>query len=231
MLFCVLGYFLCGIITKRRGISLKLLLIGEEYIFASISSIVIFLTLSFPVALLAWLIIYFLMNFIFRNNLKLISCIAYFEQNRTALSSRQLRLLSQLTPCVTSTYITSWTKDFRRLRKECLIKLDGDIHIDRLKFKCRILPFSVFASCIPGMSVALLTYGNLVESSDSFLMLLLENYAILSCVLCALYVLLYFSLVGNAFHYVYGHIKLFKIIFAVFSVIMYVGVTAISMNV
>ena len=61
-------------------------------------------------------------------------------------------------------------------------------------------------------------------------MLLLENYAILSCVLFALYVLLYFAVVGNIFHYMYERKRLFKILFSVFSVIMYVGVTAISMN-
>ena len=142
LLFCVLLYFLVGIITKRHGISLKLLLIGEEYIFATVSSIIIFLTLSLPAALAAWIFICFLMNFIFRNNQRLISCIDYCEHNKTALSRRQLKFFSQFTPCVTSAHITSWVKDFRRLRRDALYELDSDTHIKNLKFKCKILPFS-----------------------------------------------------------------------------------------
>lgn len=230
LLLCVLVYFLVGKITKKYGISLKLLLIGEQYIVALISSVVIFLTFSFPVAIAIWFLIYFLMNFIFRNNRRIISCIVYCEQNKAVLNRQQLSLFLQLNPCVLSTYITLWIKDFRRLRRKVLYKLDSDIHINHLKYKCKILPFSFFASGIIGISVALLTYGNLVENSDAFLILLLENYTILSCALFALYVLLYFSLVGNVFHYMYGHKRLFKILFAIFSMIMYVGVTAVSMN-
>lgn len=64
LLLCVLGYFLVGLIIKRHGISLKLLLIGEEYIFASIGSIVIFLTLLFPVAFYVWGLTFVLMHFV-----------------------------------------------------------------------------------------------------------------------------------------------------------------------
>ena len=62
-------------------------------------------------------------------------------------------------------------------------------------------------------------------------MLLLENYVILSSVLFILYIILYFSLICNIFHYMYSQKKLFNILYGVFSLIMYVGVTAISMNV
>lgn len=230
LLLYVLVYFLVGIIIKRHGISLKQLLIGEVYTFSLIGSMVIFLTLSFPVALAAWLLICFLMNFIFRNNRRLISCIVYCEQNRTKLSRQQLKMLLQLNPCVTSKHIALWIKDFHRLRREVLNKLDSNIHINRLKFKCKILTVSFFVSGIVGIFVTLLAYGNLIENNNCLLMIVLENYAILLCILCILYILLYFSLVGNILHYMYGRKRLFKILFAIFSTIMYIVVTAISMN-
>ena len=230
LLLCVSGYFLVGKITKKYGISLKLLLIGEEYIVALISSIVIFLVLSFPIALIVWLIVIFLINYFFKNNRRLVSYIIYCEQNKKALTSRQLRLLSQLNPCLKSTSIILWIKVFQHLRRGALCKIDRGVHINHIKYKCRAFPFSIFTTGVIGISLSLLTYGRIDENSSSFLMLLLQNYAILSGILFVLYTLLYFSLVGNIFHYMYGHKRLFKFIFAVFSVLMYVAVTAISMN-
>lgn len=230
MLLCALLYFIVGVIIKIHGIPLKLLLIGEECVFATVSSIIIFLTFSLPAALAVWLLICFLMYFIFRNNRRLISCIVYYEQNKAALSSRQLRMFSKLNPCVTSTHITSWIKDFQRLRREMLYKLESDAHSNRLKQKRKILPFSFFASGTLGLFVTLFTYGDLIDHSNSFLILLLENYTLLSCVLYVLYWLFYFSSVANRFHTMYGHKRLFMILFAAFSILMYVGVTVISMN-
>ncbi len=230
LVLSLLIYSFIGIRTKKYGISLKILLIAEEYIFAAISSIIIFMIFSFPVALAVWFLLYFLMNFIFRNHRRIISCIIYCEQNMTALTSQQMKLFLQLNPCVKSSNIASWTKEFCRLRKEVLYKLDNNIYVKHLNFKCKMLPFSILASGMIGIWMALLTYGNLVENGNSFLLLLLENYAILSGVLLALYVLLYLSLVGNVLHYMWGQKRLFKIIFAIFSIIMYIGVTVISMN-
>lgn len=231
LLFCCgLVYCLVGVIIRQYGISLKLLLLGEEYIFALISSVLIFLIFSFPIALLVWIIVCFLMNCFFKNNRRLENCIVYFEQNKNVITSRQLKLLSQLNPYLTSARIALWIKDFQHLRKEALYKIDCGAHVNSFKHKQRIFPLSIFATGTIGITVSLLTYGHLVENSNLFLMLLLENYAILSCVLLSLYIFLYFSLVGNIFHYMYGHKRLFKIIFGVFSLIMYVSVTLISIG-
>ena len=230
LFLCVLIYFLVGAIIKRYGISFKLLLIGEEYMFALLSSVVIFLTLSFPIALATWFIVFFLMSYIFRDNQRIISYFAHCELNKNMLNRRQLRLYSQSNSNLSSTRITLWIKDFYCLRRRTLYNLNSDIHTNHSKHKCKILPFSLFASGTIGISVSLLTYGCLVENSSLFLMNVLENYAILSCVLVVLYMLLYFALVGNIYHYMYGHKRLFKIMFGVFSIIMYVGVTVISMN-
>ena len=60
LVLSLLIYFFIGIRTKKYGISLKILLIAEEYIFAAISSIIIFMIFSFPVALAVWFLLYFL---------------------------------------------------------------------------------------------------------------------------------------------------------------------------
>lgn len=220
LLLCVLGYFLVGLIIKRHGISLKLLLIGEEYIFASIGSIVIFLTLLFPVAFYVWGLTFVLMHFVFGSNNRIISYIDRCDRNKISINSRQLN------PYLTCERITSWVQDFRHLRR----KVCGEISIKNSKSKCGIMPFPIFASGTIGISAAFFAYGCLFENCDSFLARLLENYASLSCVLCVLYVLLYLSTAGNVFHHMYGYKRLFKILFAVFSIIMYVGITMISMN-
>ena len=230
ILICIFAYFLIGVIIKKYGIYMKLLLIGEEYVFSLISSILIFLTLSFLMALTIWLIVFFLMNCFFRKNQRIINCIVYCEQHKNTFTERQLRLMLQLNPCLKSAGLILWIKDFRRLRREVLYKIDNNIYINLSKFKYKPLPFSVFGLSTIGIFGAFLTYGHLIENTNSFMMLLLENYSILSCVLFVLYWLLYFSMVNNIFHYMYGYKKLFKVIFFVFSVIMYVCVTVISMN-
>lgn len=61
-------------------------------------------------------------------------------------------------------------------------------------------------------------------------MVLIENYTILSSCLVILYLLLYVGFVKNVFHYMYGRIRLYKILFGVFSALMYIVVTMISLN-
>lgn len=172
LVLCVSGCFITKVIIKRRGVSLKFLLRGEQYVFASLSSVLIFLIFSFPAALAAWILFFLLMNF---------ACDEMFKTH---------------------------TKSGRRM-----------------------LPFSIFASGTIGIAAAFFTYDGLFESYDSLLTRLTENCALLSCVLFPLYLLLYFSTAGNFFHYMHGHKRLFKILFAAFSVIMYVCVTLIAMNV
>ena len=230
IILLALIYFIVGRITEKRGIYLKYLIIGKGYIFSVISSIMIFLTISFPLVLVVWFLLYFLANLVFKNDRKILSFINYYEQNKTALTSRQMRTFSKLNLYVTSTSFSSWIKSFYHLRRELLNKLNSDVDIAHLNLKCQIFPLPFFVSGIIGLFASLLTYGNLVENSNSFFMVLLENYAILSIVLLFLYVLLYFSLVGNVFHRMYGKKRLFKILFALFSIFMFVGVTAISMN-
>lgn len=224
-------YFLVGAIIRKCGISLKLLLIGEEYIFALVSSVIIFLTFSFPIALVIWLTVCLLANYLFKNNRRIVCYIVHLEQNKNALTNRELKLLSQLNPYLTSVRMVLWIKDFQRLRKESLYKIDCNDHTNHFRNKCKKYLFSFLATGAIGIMASLLIYGHLVENSSSFLMLLLENYAILSCVLLTLYALLYFSLVGNIFHYMYNHKRLFQIMFGVFSLIMYVVVTVISINI
>ena len=227
LLFCALVYFLVGTVTKRKGISLKLLLMGEEYLFAAICSIVIFLAFSFPVALAAWLLMYFLMGFIFEKNQRILSKITHCERNKTANEKHQPSLVSQLNPYVTSISIASWIHDLRRTRRYVL---SSPPLVDCSNFRYEILPFSFFATGTIGASTALLIYKNLVDHCDSFWMLLLENYASLAFILFPLYIFLYAYFVGNIFHYMHGQKGLFKILFAAFSIIMYIGVTAISLN-
>lgn len=89
----------------------------------------------------------------------------------------------------------------------------------------------IFASGTLGLFVTLFTYGDLIDHSDFFPMLMLENYAVLSCVLYVLYWLLYILVANTNGRPLYGDKKLFRILFAVFSLFMYVGVTAICMNI
>jgi len=226
----VLGYLIIGIIVKTRGISLKLILRGEEYVFAAISSIVIFLTFSFPIALGLWILIYFIMGILFKNDQKIIRSIEDLEQSIYEkihdLNVDQLESLGKKIPYVYSPHIILWINDFQLSRRAALISS----HTSFLKSKFKPLPFSFFSTGVVGISIALLTYGNLVDYSNSFPMLLLENYAVLSCVLAVMYVVLYISTVKNIYNYAHGNKKLFNIIFAVFSVIMCVGVAMISLN-
>lgn len=230
LFICVLVYLFVGIIIRKCGVYLKQLLVGEEYMFALISSVVIFLIFSFPIALLVWIIICFSMNYFFKNNRRLVSYIDYFEQNKNVITNHQYRLLSQLNPCLSSGVIIFWIKDFQHLKHKTMCKMDTVPQISHFKYKHSIFPFSIFAAGTIGIFVSLLTYGYLVEDNSSNLMLLLENYAILSCVLFVLYHILYLYIVGNIFHNMYGQKRLFKIIFIVFSIFMYICVSVISIN-
>lgn len=124
----------------------------------------------------------------------------------------------------------SWIKNFRYERANRSYKVDNDTDINSLKIKCKILPSIFFYSEVYGIFVVSIIYGTLVGEHNCFLLRLLENYAILSGIMYPLYFLMYFSLAGNTFHYMYGRKKLFKIIFTAFSLIVYVIVAAISMN-
>lgn len=195
--------------------SLKGLLIGEEHLFAALSSIVIFLSFSFKIALVIWIITYLIMCFLFRNNHGVIRYINDLKKNILHVSSTRISL---------------WVKDFWALRKEVLNKIDRDAHTNPSKFKFNLSPFSVFQTGMIGVFMALLTYENLVDNSGSFTSILLENYAVLLCVLSVLNVIFYLGTVKNIFHMLYGNKTLFRILFFIFSVIMFVAATMISMN-
>ena len=153
---CISGYFLLGLILKKQEMSLKGLLIGEEHLFAALSSIVIFLSFSFKIALVIWIFTYLIMCFLFRNNHRIIRYINDLEKNilHKSTSTKQIISLSQTIPYVSSARITLWVKDFWALRKEVLNKIDRDAHTNPSKFKFNLSPFFSFPNrnnwCIYG---------------------------------------------------------------------------------
>ena len=159
------------------------------------------------------------MCFLFRNNHRVIRYINNLKKNKLYMSMN-----------VSSTRISLWVKDFWALRKEVLNKIDRDAHTKPSKFKFNLSPFSVFQTGTIGVFTALLTYENLVDNSGSFASILLENYAVLLCVLSVLDVILYLCTVKSILSKLYDKKTLFRILFFIFSVIMFVAATMISMN-
>lgn len=229
-LLCIFIYFLAGILAKRQRLTLKIFLIGKEYFLNIISAIFIFLVFSFPVAMVVWVFIKVLMDCFFRRERMLVNCIKYYENNKKDLKQKEVRFLSQLNPCVTPKYVISWINDVKDVQRRMLQKIDENIRIKSLNIKQKFLLTPIFSTTIIVVFIDLLIYGKLFENYNCFLLLLLENYVILLGVLYTLYWLMYFSIVANVFHIMYGYRRLFKIIFAIFSVIMFIVVTAISFN-
>lgn len=227
LLFCVSVYLVIGVITSKKGICLKSLLIGEEYVVALIISVVNFSVFSFPLALIVWVIVFWLMHYFLRDNRRIISYIVHYEQNKNMFNHKQMKLFSQLNPNVVSPGAILWMKTFRHFKRDVLRLIDS---IDSPKIKSRTLPISVFALGTMGIFAVLCADGYLIENTNSSVMMLIENYTILSSCLVILYLLLYMVFVKNIFHYMYGHIRLYKIIFGVFSAFMYIVVTMISLN-
>ena len=224
----IVAFFIIGVIVKKRGVSLKFLLIGEEFFFTILSSIIAFLTLEFFVAFFMWILICLLMPLIYKNNNKIINFLNYCKQNENSLNKQQSIMFSRLNCRVNSANAISWVRDYLYLKKEILNRMDNECNIKNLKFKYKFRWFYVLTSGILSISMVFLIYGNLFGSSNSFFILLIENYAILSCILFVLYFLLYFGLVKNPLHYMYESERLYKLLFALFSVIMYTVVTLIS---
>lgn len=231
ILLCALAFLIIGLLAKTFGISFAVILKGEEYVFAAICSIVVFLTFSFPLALILWLFLYLGMHFIFKSNQKLIKSIAYYKENRDTFRRKKIKALSSMDLCIESERALFWVKDFRQLRKTALLQLNGNVPSECFNFKCKVLPFSVFTTGTIGIGVASLTYENLIQNPTSFGMILLENYAVLSSILFVLYWIFYAASATSMNGIILnGHKKTFNILFAIFSVFMCVIVARISME-
>lgn len=226
----ILVFLTIGFIMKKQGISLKTLLIGEECFFTTLSSIITFLTLKYFVAFFIWILINSLIPLIYKKNNKIINFLNYCRQNGKSLSKKHSKTFSKLDIHVKSTNVISWMKDYIYFKKEAINKIDSEYEIEDLKFKYRICWPCFFFSLMLSTITVYLAYGNLFSTTNSFFLLLMENYIILSCILFILYFLLYFGFVKNPLHYMYESKKLFKSLFALFSIIMYTIVTLISIN-
>ena len=226
----ILYYLLTGLIIKYRGCSLVCFLRLEEYTIAVLASIGVFLIFSLPTAIIIWIVIYFFMNILFAGNRRIRSYATYCEQNKEKLTHHQLKLSSRLKSDIKFSQTIMWAKVFFVERKEVLNILNREQLVKKTELKFRLLPFTLFAVGTIGVDISLLIYGGLIDKHRLIPLILLENYTILASALFVLYPVLYFATIGNPFHYLYSHKRLFQCGFISFALILFIAVTVISFN-
>ena len=226
----ILLFFLIGIIVKKRGVFLDTLLIGEEYLFAATSSIVIFLIFSLPVALVLWFITYCMMYFIFKTHRKLLGFIAFcaVEKQKALLGEVHSNPILQLNHRFKVLRVSSWVKSFNETKSDALRKLEKEIDHNGLRFKHQRIPFSCFASGTIGVVAAFGVYGSLIANSTSFWLILLNNYVGVSCVAFPVYWLYYFNEVHDCWGSMFLHEGLFKFLFVAGLIFAYVAATYVT---
>ena len=234
-LLCILGFFLIGILAKKGEVLLNYLLLGQEYVFAAISSVVIFLIFALPLALVLWLFFCLGMNFIFRGNRELAGAIAHYDKMYESSGKKELRDFPDLDCFVRPSHVSSWFKEFRQLRRASLEKLKRDIPCQDRRYRRRIFPFSLVATGVIGIAAAWIAYGTLILNSTIPWMILLEGHAFFSVFLFLFYWAFYAFMSLETLPR-YGMVIappkiLFNVCFAIIATLVYIIITSAIRNI
>ncbi|MBQ9736714.1 MAG: hypothetical protein IJV96_08025 [Clostridia bacterium] len=196
--FCALTFLLIGVLVKARVISFDQVLAADQYLLAAVLSTVIFLLLPLPTALLVWSGAYLLMHLVFFKNRELLAHIARFDQNKPFLREEQEKTLAKAKNYIPCAHALLWHKDFGNIRRECFAVIKACKETPQIAYRRRPLPFSLFATGTIGLSLSFCAYGAVMEEPTQLWQILLENYAILACILFALYFFMYFCCMQRA---------------------------------
>ena len=217
-----------AIASKCNNLTIKLFSKVGEYFLSILISILIFSAFYLHWALLIWGITYFLLGFFNKGNYIILVCIEYIGKKNNSKTTRNLH--DKINKPLSANkfrgrHLISHMQNEKRKTVESYVTSCNYIS------KYRFFPFKVYTSGLIIPLIYNLFLGSQYDNSNKiFIFVLIENYLVLLGILSVLYTVLYLLTVRNEAHHLYMHKKIFKILYAMFSIVMILLVTGVSLN-
>ena len=214
---------------RIKRLTLQLYIKTRYFLIALSISLCVFTIFRLHFAFILWLISY------------LILCILnkdwrfqYLSEKTTKLSSLKFK-----THCLTCSPINLPANGFwgsiRILHnsRKSIIKIldsDGNNGTGKISLLRKFFPPSIYCAGMLIPAINGIFFGNQYTTTDHILLILLENYILSLSFLGVAYPIIHLIIVNNKAHLLYGCKTLFKVLYALFSLVIFAIITVITLN-
>lgn len=217
---------------KNNNLSIKLIVRTEDYVVSILLSLWIFNLFYLHFAFLLWIVTYFVLTVLTKKNRVVHRLIKTYEKHPLMLSRKQIKEYQKISSSLDFSK-TKCLKKFMQIRSQKKIIADEIVNNNlqnTLPKRFTFFPFLIYAVGILFPAINDVLFGGQYYNTGSVWLVLLENYIALFAILFISYPVAHYLTVDNEGHSLYGCEITFKILFSVFSVILFAIFTGFSIN-